>query len=82
MERSNPDLIAAFAKTLRRHRKALGLSQEELAFRAGLSVSFLSYLETRRRQPSLTVLDALCRELGISLATLAEEIDREQQNRD
>ena len=75
MERHNPELIAAFAAVLRRLRKDAGLSQEELAFRAGLSTSYLSLLETRNRQPTLNVLDALCRELGISLSELMAEVE-------
>ena len=77
MERTNPDLVAAFARALRRRRRAAGLSQEELAFRAELSVSYVSFLETRRRQPTLTVIDALCRQLGTSMAELMAEIEKE-----
>lgn len=75
MERHNPELIAAFAAVLRQRRKAAGLSQEELAFRAGLSTSYVSLLETRNRQPTLSVLDALCRELGIGLSELMAEVE-------
>ena len=77
MERTNPDLVAAFARALRRRRRAAGLSQEELAFRAELSVSYVSFLETRRRQPTLTVIDALCRQLGTSMAELMAEVEGE-----
>lgn len=79
MERHDTELIAAFATVLRRLRKDAGLSQEELAFRAGLSTSYLSLLETRNRQPTLSVLGALCRELGIGLTELMTEIERTQQ---
>ena len=70
MERKNTKLIKAFAKTLKKHRKRAGLSQEELAFRTDLSVSYISLLETENRQPTLTVLGALAAELGISLSQL------------
>jgi non-specific serine/threonine protein kinase len=40
-----------FGEALRRHRLAAGLTQEELAERAGLSVRGLSYLEKDGRQP-------------------------------
>jgi len=76
VERTNPDLVAAFASVMRERRKALGLSQEELAFRADLSVSYISFLETKRRQPSLTVMDVLGRQLGLSLVELMTEIER------
>lgn len=75
MERSNPDLIAAFAGVLRRRRKEAGLSQEELAFRSGLSPSYVSFLETRRRQPTLTVMAAICAELDMSIAEFVSEVE-------
>ena len=75
VERTDPDLIAAFAAELRARRRAAGLSQEELAHRADLSVSTVSFLETRRRQPSLTVMRALARALGVSLAAFAGGVE-------
>lgn len=75
MERHDTELIAAFAAVLRQRRKAAGLSQEELAFRAGLSTSYLSLLETRNRQPTLSVMAALCRELGIGVSELMAEVE-------
>ena len=75
MERSNPNLLAAFAEALRRCRHEASLSQEELAARADLSARHISFLETGKRQPSLTVLAALSRGLGMSLAQFAEVID-------
>ncbi|WP_299843730.1 helix-turn-helix transcriptional regulator [uncultured Jannaschia sp.] len=75
MERSNPDLIAAFAAVLRRRRKAVGLSQEEFAFRSGLSPSYVSYLETKRRQPTLSVLAAICDQLDISMTEFVADVE-------
>lgn len=77
MERKNEKLVAAFAKVLKDRRKAAGLSQEELAFRADLSMSYISLLETKNRQPTLTVMDVLARELGLSLSELVDEVDTE-----
>lgn len=77
MERKNEHLIAAFAKVLKEQRKSAGLSQEELAFRTDLSMSYVSLLETRNRQPTLTVMAALARELGVSFAELAQQIEAE-----
>ena len=77
MERRNEELVAAFARVLRRRRKARGLSQEELAFRAELSTSFISLLETRNRQPTLSAMAALARELDVSLTELVGEVEAE-----
>lgn len=77
VERVDPDLIAAFARTLRRRRKEAGLTQEELAFRAELSVSYMSFLERRERQPTITVLAALCRQLDVTVAGFMAEVEQE-----
>ena len=75
MDRRDDAAIDAFARTLQRLRRERGLSQEELAHRAGLSTSYVSLLETRKRQPTLTVMLALVRELGVSLVEVSEEIE-------
>ena len=75
MERKNEKLIAAFAKTLQARRKKLGLSQEELAFRTDLSMSYISLLETKNRQPTLTVMAALANELDMSATDLMREVE-------
>lgn len=62
-------------KALKARRKSEGLSQEEFAHRLGLSVSYISLLETENRQPTLTVLAAVAGEFGISLAEFAAEIE-------
>lgn len=82
MERKNEKLVAAFAKVLKDRRKAAGLSQEELAFCTDLSMSYISLLETKNRQPTLTVMDVLARELGLSLSELVADIAAENIGRD
>jgi len=77
MDRKNVELIKSFAKVLKERRKAAGFSQEEFAHRLGLSVSYVSLLETQNRQPTLTVMAALASELDTSLAEFAAEIERQ-----
>jgi transcriptional regulator with XRE-family HTH domain len=76
MERSNPDLLKAFATVLRRRRREAGLSQEELAFRCDLSMSYISLLETQNRQPTLTALHTIAGQLGTSASDLLAEVER------
>ena len=75
MERVNENLVREFATLLKQRRKMAGLSQEELAFRADLSVSYISLLETSNRQPTLTVLYALCEQLDVSLVEFFLQLD-------
>lgn len=79
MERTNDLLLQAFAEVLRTTRLAAGLSQEELAARADISTRFISFLETRRRQPTLTALHALSRGLGQDFGAFSEAVDRRYQ---
>lgn len=59
------DSIASqFGAILRDLRTAQGLSQEELAFRAGMSVPYLSDLERGRSNPSLAMVVDLARALA------------------
>jgi XRE family transcriptional regulator, regulator of sulfur utilization len=51
--------------TIKKLRLASGLSQDEVARQAGISVSFLSLVERGKREPTLTVLRRLARSLDI-----------------
>lgn len=54
------DLLAdAVASELKARRAAAGLSKNEVATRAGLAVSFVSYLETGVRKPTVETLARL-----------------------
>ena len=75
MERSNDKLVAAFAMVLRERREDAGLTQEDLAERADVSARFVSFLETRRRQPSISAIAALSAGLGTSMSQLINEVE-------
>ncbi|HRK67048.1 MAG TPA: helix-turn-helix transcriptional regulator [Hyphomonas sp.] len=75
MDRSNPPLVAAFADALRDARVQAGLSQEELAGRADVSVRFISLLETGKRQPSLSALAAISAGLGMPMSALVMTVE-------
>jgi transcriptional regulator with XRE-family HTH domain len=58
---------------IRRAREVLGLSQQELAARARLSVPVLNRLETgQRANPGLEILRTLAYALGVTLDYLGE----------
>lgn len=68
------DVAAQFGAILRDLRTGSGLSQEELAFRAGMSVPYLSDLERGRSNPSLAMVVDLARALGVHPVRLVEEL--------
>ncbi len=60
------------AENLRAVRKDQKLSQEALAKKARVSVSYVSMLERGERTPPLDTLEALARALGVSPLHLLE----------
>lgn len=64
---------------LRRARKAAGLSQEQVAYRAGITVSALRKVEDGSvTDPKLSTLLGLRRVLRLDLEELAAELEREE----
>ncbi|MBM0743967.1 helix-turn-helix transcriptional regulator [Phormidium sp. CLA17] len=59
-----------FGKAIRRRRRELDLSQEELAERAEMNRTYLSDVERGEVNPSLEIIDKLAGALGISVANL------------
>jgi len=61
-------LRETFAKNLRRLRTAAGLSQEELAFRAGLDRTYISALERGLYSASIVTIERLAKALSVEPA--------------
>jgi transcriptional regulator with XRE-family HTH domain len=60
---------------IRELRGALSFTQEALAERAGISVSFLSMIERSERLPHIKTLAALSNALGITLSQLFLDVN-------
>ncbi len=75
MDRSNEPLVSAFADVLREARQTAGMTQEDLAERADVSVRFISFLETGKRQPSLSALAAVSAGLAVPMSTLIMAVE-------
>lgn len=69
-------LIQAFALVLRNARVGKGLTQEALAFEAGIDRTFVSLLEGGKRQPSLSVIFTLARALGTTAGVMVSAVER------
>jgi transcriptional regulator with XRE-family HTH domain len=64
------DLRQAFAANLRRLRHAKGISQEDLAYRAGINRSYMSKLEKGASYPGLEIIAKLATVLEVEPAEL------------
>lgn len=53
------------AANIRRYRRIAGMSQEELAHRAGIDRTYISALERCRYAATVDVIDRIARELGV-----------------
>lgn len=66
-----------FAENLRRRRKELHLSQEELAHRAGLDRTYVSALERCLYAVSVDVIEKIAHELEIAPNELLRSVSNE-----
>ena len=73
MQVSN-DICAEFGKRLRQLRLKRGWSQEDLAHRVGIDISFLSELENGKKEPCLRKMKELTQGLGTTLSKLLSGI--------
>ncbi len=70
---------AQFAATVKRRRKQLGLTQEDVAFSAGVNRRVVSELESGARQPLLKNALAVAAALGLEVALLPRSEARTQR---
>lgn len=60
----------AIGKRIRKYRKSLSLSQEQLAEMVGISTTHMSHIETGNTKLSLAVLVEISKSLSISMDTI------------
>jgi transcriptional regulator with XRE-family HTH domain len=61
---------------LRKARERVGLTQEQLSFRAGCSRPYVSQLERGLKSPTVDTLFRLCDALGIRASELVAAVER------
>jgi transcriptional regulator with XRE-family HTH domain len=66
------DLKTLLGMAIKTQRVSLGISQEELAHRAGLDRTYISDLERGSRNPSIESVEKIACALDISVANLFE----------
>ena len=62
------------ARNLRILRKQKGLSQEELAFQAGINRNYVGQIEREEKSPTVDVIEKLSSSLGVSPSALLSRI--------
>ena len=70
--RSNARLPRILGNRIKRKRKLLNLTQEELAAKVGLSPVYVGYIEQGRNTPSLEVLEKTAKALKIKTSELID----------
>ena len=76
MKKKKPSLAETVSRNIRKARLEAGMTQKELADKAGFKVSYVARLETKPQNLSLGVLERLAQVLSILSADLVKnEID-------
>jgi transcriptional regulator with XRE-family HTH domain len=68
--KDQPSIKVLFGKAVRRRRRELDFSQEEIAHRAGLHRTHVANIERGEHNPSLETIAQLAHALDISIAQL------------
>ena len=68
--RSNAKLPRTLGKKVQKRRKELNFTQEELAFKIGISRAYMGYIEQGRNTPAIEVLQKIAKVLRISIRDL------------
>ena len=73
------DPVKAFGLVVRELRQSLNWSQEVLAEETGLDRTFISQLETGRKQPSLLTIFRLARSFEVESSDLLRKVEARLQ---
>jgi len=73
---SDTEIIATVAANVRKTRKAVGLSQEELALEAEVDRTYVSQVERGKRNITIAVLARLARAMRTSAAALVTDAEK------
>lgn len=65
----------ALGKAIRQLREKRGMTQEAVAYEAGVTTGTLSLIERGRSNPAWSTVKALARTLGVSMSDLARHAD-------
>jgi transcriptional regulator with XRE-family HTH domain len=66
---------------LRKARMAAGMTQEQLAFAAGVDRTYISQLENNKRSPTLQFLFRLCDAINVPPAVIVGRVDKRRRRK-
>ncbi|WKZ26086.1 MAG: helix-turn-helix transcriptional regulator [bacterium] len=61
--RKNAKLPKVLGKRVQKRRKELGLTQEDVGYKVGISRAYMGYIEQGRNAPSLEILEKIAKAL-------------------
>lgn len=64
------DINIKFGRMVAKKRKAIGISQEELAFRSGLHRTYMGAIERGEKSPTLITIEKIATGLNTSISDL------------
>lgn len=67
----------AYGLVLRKHRLAVGLSQEQLGLESGVQRNFISLIETGQNQPTISTMFKLAKALGTKTSKMVADTEQE-----
>ncbi len=71
--RKNAKLTKTICKRIRKFRHEVGLTQEELAEKVGVSRVYIGYVEQGRNTPSLEILEKIAKALKKNIRDIFED---------
>jgi transcriptional regulator with XRE-family HTH domain len=74
VRKATPEVL--FGKEIARLRRRIGISQEELGFRADVHRTYISQLERGLKSPTLAVILKVSRALKASVSKLTDRVQR------
>lgn len=73
MDDQKSPILAVVAKNIIETRKKLGLTQEQLAHKAGVDRSYMGYIENAKHNVSVGMLERIAGALGTTVSDLAKK---------
>lgn len=70
--RKNAKLTKTICKRIKKYRSDIGMTQEDLAEKVGVSRVYIGYVEQGRNSPSLEILEKIAKSLKVKISDLIE----------